>query len=232
MTILIIAAVVLMTMLSLGVWQVQRLQWKVDLIETVEARAFGEPVDAPFGAVTEDDHAYLRVVTEDGVFMHDQTQRVKALTELGAGSWLMTPLQTDTRIVWINRGFVPAGSREDDWAQPNGSVSITGLLRMTEPNGTLLEKNDPNEGRWFSRDVVALSAAAGLGRTAKYFVDADHMGGDESWPRGGLTQVNFRNSHLSYALTWFAMAALFLGGMIYVIRDRMRHRAGLVEDDD
>ena len=231
-TILILAALVFVTMLALGTWQVQRLHWKVDLIETVEARAFGDPVDAPFGQVTQDDHAYLRVITEAGVFLHDQSQRVKALTELGPGSWLMTPLQTDTRIVWINRGFVPTGSLETDWAQPNGPQSVTGLLRLTEPGGTLLEKNDPDQARWFSRDVLALSAEAGLGRTAGYFVDADHVGPEESWPRGGLTQVSFRNSHLSYALTWFAMAALFLGAMVYVIRDRIRHRAGLVEDAD
>ena len=65
-----------------------------------------------------------------------------------------------------------------------------------------------------------------------YFIDADHMEAEDAWPRGGLTQVKFRNSHLSYALTWYAMAALFLGAMIYVIRDRMRHRSGLIKDDD
>ncbi|MEL7255651.1 MAG: SURF1 family protein [Pseudomonadota bacterium] len=223
-TILSLAAIVFVTMLGLGTWQVQRLGWKLDLIEAVEARAFGDPVAAPTGPVTEDTHAYVRVTTEEGVFMHDLSQRVKALTELGAGSWLMTPLQTDSRIIWINRGFIPSGSETHQ--ATSGPVTITGLLRITEPGGTVLEKNDPGAGRWFSRDVVALSDDAGLGRTAGYFIDADHMGAPDEWPRGGLTQVTFRNSHLSYALTWYAMAALFLGGMIYVIRDRMRHRAG------
>ncbi|MEM6589848.1 MAG: SURF1 family protein [Pseudomonadota bacterium] len=221
-TILSLAAVVFVTMLGLGTWQVQRLGWKLNLIETVEARAFGAPVTAPFGPVTENDHAYLRVITEEGVFMHDLSQRVKALTELGAGSWLMTPLQTDTRIIWINRGFVPTGSETPQAA--SAPATIIGLLRITEPGGTVLEKNDPAAGRWFSRDVAALSDDAGLGRTAGYFIDADHTGAEDDWPRGGLTQVQFRNSHLSYALTWYAMALLFLGGMVYVIRDRMRHR--------
>ncbi|MEM7732199.1 MAG: SURF1 family protein [Pseudomonadota bacterium] len=225
-TILSLATVVFVTMLGLGTWQVQRLGWKLDLIETVEARAFGDPVAAPFGTATEGEYAYLRVTTEDGVFMHDLSQRVKALTELGAGSWLMTPLQTDSRIIWINRGFVPSGSSQQLWSAPEGTVSVTGLLRVTEPEGTVLEKNDPSAGRWFSRDVLALSDDAGLGRTATYFVDADHSGAAEDWPRGGLTQVTFRNSHLSYALTWYAMALLFLGGMIYVVRDRLRPRAG------
>lgn len=231
-TILSLASVVFVVMLSLGTWQVQRLSWKLDLIETVEARAFGEPVEAPFGAVTTEDHAYLRVKTQEGIFLHDVSRRVKALTEIGAGSWLMTPLQTDSRVIWINRGFVPAGSQASDWSTPERPVSVTGLLRITEPGGTVLEKNDPVAGRWFSRDVAALSDAAGLGRTAGYFIDGDHFGSDESWPRGGLTQITFRNAHLSYALTWYAMALLFLGAMIYLIRDRIRYRAGLVSDDD
>lgn len=231
-TILAAAAAVFVTMLSLGTWQVKRLGWKLDLIERVETRAFGEPVDAPFGAVTEEDHAYLRVTTDEGVMLHDLSQKVKALTEIGPGSWLMTPLQTDTRIIWINRGFVPSGSDANDWTAPNEALSVTGLLRITEPGGTVLEKNDPAADRWFSRDVVALSADAGLGRTAGFFIDAEHLGDEDAWPRGGLTQVQFRNSHLSYALTWYAMAALFLGAMIYVIRDRMHHRAGLVTDEE
>ncbi|MEO0752313.1 MAG: SURF1 family protein [Pseudomonadota bacterium] len=226
-TILVLASVVFVTLLALGTWQVQRMSWKLDLIETVEARAFGDAVDAPFGPVTKEGHAYLRVTSEEGVFMHDLSQRVKALTELGPGAWLMTPLQTDTRILWINRGFVPSGSEAADWTAPTGSLTITGLLRVTEPDGTLLEKNDPAAGRWFSRDVVALSEQAGLGRTAGYFIDAEHSSAEDTWPRGSLTQVTFRNSHLSYALTWYAMAVLFLGAMVYVIRDRMRHRAGL-----
>ena len=230
-TILVLAAIVFVTLLSLGTWQVKRLTWKVDLIETVETRAFGDPVEAPFGTVTPEDHAYLRVTTEEGIFMHDLSQRVKALTELGPGAWLMTPLQTDTRLLWINRGFVPSGSEARSWTAPSGPIRVTGLLRMTEPGGTLLEKNDPAAGRWFSRDVTALSDHAGLGRTAPYFIDAEHTGPEGSWPRGGLTQVQFRNSHLSYALTWYAMAVLFLGAMIYVIRDRMRHRAGLVAEE-
>ncbi len=229
-TILCLAALIFVSLLGLGTWQVQRLGWKLELIERVETRAFGEPVAAPLEPVTEEDHAYLRVTTQEGVFMHDLSQRVKALTELGAGSWLMTPLQTDTRIIWVNRGFVPTGGRLTQ--TPSAPATVTGLLRITEPGGTVLEKNDPAAGRWYSRDVVALSEDAGLGRTADYFIDADHTGAEDDWPRGGLTQVAFRNSHLSYALTWYAMALLFLGGMVYAVRDRLRHRApgGTVDD--
>src|SRR3546814_12551770 len=52
-------------------------------------------------------------------------------------------------------------------------VTVTGLLRVTEPGGAFLRSNDPVADRWFSRDVAGIAKARGLGRTAPYFVDAD-----------------------------------------------------------
>ena len=223
---LALAFIVFVTLIALGTWQIQRLQWKLDLIEAVEARAFGEPVAAPKGDVSAEDHAYLRIAV-DGTYRHDLTREVKAITELGSGRWVMTPLRTSKSHIWINRGFVPTGSAPDDWTRPSGRAEVSGLLRITEPDGTLLEKNVPDEARWYSRDVATLSEAAGLEGFAPYFIDADHTGEPAGWPRGGLTVVKFRNPHLAYALTWYAMAALFLGGMIYVIKDRRRARSDI-----
>ena len=80
---------------------------------------------------------------------------------------------------------------------------------MSEPEGTLLEKNDPETGRWYARDVVALSTDAGLSDIAPYFLDQNSDSSE--WPRAGLTHVAFRNPHLSYALTWYSMALLLAG---------------------
>ena len=55
-----------------------------------------------------------------------------------------------------------------------------------------------------------------------YFIDAEASATDRGWPRGGLTRLTFRNTHLAYALTWYAMAALFLVAMGYVVRARFK----------
>ncbi|OWU71528.1 hypothetical protein ATO3_18420 [Marinibacterium profundimaris] len=221
LTILGLAGVIFVTLVGLGTWQVRRLHWKLDLIEAVETRAHGTPVAAPTGPVSDDDDVYRRVVAE-GRFRHDASHLVKAVTELGPGYWVMTPLETSASTIWINRGFVPNGLPRDDWSRPVGPVRVEGLLRITEPEGTLLESNDPAADRWVSRDVAALSEVSGIADPAPYFIDADQMGPPADWPRGGLTMIRFRNSHLSYALTWYAMAVLFLVGMGIVMRDRLR----------
>ena len=216
-----LAFVIFVTMVGLGNWQVRRLFWKLDLIEAVETRAFAREVPAPFGPVTEEADEYLRVEVT-GTYHYAQTRRVKAVTDLGLGNWLMTPLDTGDRILWINRGFIPQNF-SGDLQEPSGNRRITGLLRITEPEGTLLETNDPAAERWVARDVDQLSTAAGI-ETASYFIDADHLTAPGTWPRGGLTIVSFRNTHLSYALTWYAMALLFLAAMVFVIWDRRRAR--------
>ncbi|MEM9670359.1 MAG: SURF1 family protein [Pseudomonadota bacterium] len=220
-TVLVVAAIVFVTMVGLGNWQMHRLSWKLDLIDTVTARLGEAAVPAPRRPDDIESLAYLRVEVE-GEFIHDQSRKVKALTELGGGSWLMTPLKTATGHFWINRGFVPTGLTSPEWTEPEGPVRLEGLLRPSEPDGTLLEKNDPSAGRWYSRDVVALSEDTGVYYPAPYFIDADHYGAEADWPRGGLTIVRFRNPHLSYALTWYAMALLFFAAMAYIIWDRLR----------
>ncbi len=217
-TILVLAAVMFASMIALGNWQMRRLAWKLDLIESVESRAYGDPVPAPQGAAPE----YLRVFAR-GTFAHDQSLRIKAVTDLGPGYWIMTPLAGDDRTVWVNRGFVPNGLDQTAWDTPAGRLRVTGLIRLDQPGGTLLESNQPETGRWVSADLTEMSRAAGLenAQTA-YFIDAEASDADRSWPRGGLTRLTFRNTHLVYALTWYAMAALFLVAMGYVVRGRFK----------
>ncbi len=209
---LLISVVMVVTFVLLGNWQMRRLFWKLDLIETVEARAFGEeqPLPARFDA---SDHNYLRVGF-DGTPL-SQHILVKAVTELGPGFWVMQPYDTTNGLVWVNRGFVP-GNKKTPAAWDPAPHQITGLIRASEQEGTLLESNDPAANRWVARDTYQMSAALGLEVARPFFVDADHLAPIGAAPRGGLTIVTFRNSHLSYALTWYAMAALFLGALIWV----------------
>ena len=181
----------------------------------MQTRAFGDPVPAPQDAAPE----YLRVFAT-GTFAHDQSLRIKAVTEIGPGYWIMTPLVTDGMILWINRGFVPNTLEQGAWERPQGQQRVTGLVRLDQPGGTLLERNQPDTGRWVSADLSEMSRAAGLRQAqTAYFIDSEATGAD--WPRGGLTRLTFRNTHLVYALTWYAMAALFFVAMGYVIRGRL-----------
>jgi len=214
---------------ALGTWQMQRLFWKLDLIERVEARIHAEPVPAParaaWSTVSRETDEYRRVVAT-GLFQHDKTVLVQAVTERGAGFWVLTPMRlADDTSVLINRGFVPS-DRSDPVARlaseiAAGPVTVTGLLRISEPGGGFLRANDPANDRWFSRDVAAIAASKGIADIAPYFIDADATPNAGGLPIGGLTVVTFRNSHLVYALTWYALAVMSAVGAWYVYRSRL-----------
>ncbi|MEE2849316.1 MAG: SURF1 family protein [Pseudomonadota bacterium] len=217
--------------LALGGWQVQRLAWKTHLIAQVDARVHAAAVPAPgptqWAGVTRDKDQYRRV-TVRGRFLHDKETLVQAVTDAGGGFWVMTPLVDDRGFtILINRGFVPSGRRDPAVranGQVEGSQTVTGLLRITEPKGGFLRANDPAGDRWRSRDVAAIAARRGLTTVAPYFIDADASPNPGGWPRGGLTVIRFANSHLVYALTWFGMALLTLVGLWLFLRDGRRNR--------
>jgi surfeit locus 1 family protein len=215
--------------LALGAWQVQRLFWKLDLIARVESRVTADPMPAPARAewpgITPEKDEYRRVAAT-GLFQHDRTVLVQAVTERGAGFWVLTPLRLpDETTVIINRGFVPADRRAPADRLGSelaaGPVAVTGLLRLSEPGGGFLRANDPANDRWFSRDVAAIAAAKGLADVAPYFIDADATPNPGGLPVGGMTVIAFRNSHLVYALTWFALAAMSAAAVWAVHRRKL-----------
>lgn len=227
---LLIASILFIGFIALGIWQVNRLTWKLDLIERVNQRVSAKPIAPPAKAqwmqVGVNDE--YRHVCLSGEYLHDRETYVQAVTKRGPGFWLLTPMQSaDGNIVLINRGLITAAQKSPtsrDQAQLGGTVKVCGLLRLSEPSGGFLRKNDPVQARWYSRDVLAIAATQYLPiqSVAPYFIDADASPNPGGVPVGGLTVIRFHNSHLVYALTWFGMALLTLVGAGIVIRHQRR----------
>lgn len=237
---LLLATVLCAGLLALGAWQVQRLQWKLALIDRIGQRVSAAPAPAPgpseWAGTSREASEYQRVQVS-GRFDHSRQALVRASTELGRGFWVMTPLQTPAGFwILVNRGFVPsADSLQASEPDSAGPSTVTGLLRLSEPGGSLLQRNDAAAGRWYSRDVPAIAASVKLAAmplppsaapVAPYFIDAAASPTPSAaWPRGGLTVLRFNNHHIVYALTWFVLAAMVAGAAAYLLRSERRLRA-------
>lgn len=211
---------------ALAHWQWQRLQWKEALLARVARIETEAPIAPPPPAEWQTlrlaDVEY-RPVELAGRFDAAREQQVLASTELGRGRWVMVPLLTrDGFWVWVNRGFVDEAHR-DPASRPaptDAELQRPGLLRLSE-KPWLPGLADA------SRDIARLSAAAGLpaDRVAPYFVDARPAAGasaQETWPRAGLTVLQFSNRHLGYALTWAGLALAAGAGAALVWRQGRR----------
>jgi surfeit locus 1 family protein len=222
----------LLLCLGLGVWQVQRLSWKEGLIAARTAAVAAAPIAAPGDAEAARGMEF-RHVTDTGVFLHDKEIDVGATSPGGrAGYHIFTPLEEPGgRIVFVNRGFVPAELRDPAKrraGQVTGPVTVSGLLRLP-PKGRpnwLLPNNRPDLNYWFWVDLPAMAQAAMLDplRVAPFYIDADAAPNPGGWPKGGTTRLELPNNHLQYALTWFSLAVALI--VIYVVYHRRNPRPG------
>jgi surfeit locus 1 family protein len=227
-----VLAAVFACLILLGNWQVRRYHLKLKIAHDIATRVHAPPVDAPGPAewprFSAGDEQYLHVKLH-GRFIADQTL-VHGSSSRGYGYWVMAPLRTDHGfIVLVNRGYVapqPSGApKSAQIAPPAGKVTLTGLLRPTEPRGGFLRHNQPDKNLWYSRDVAAIAGADRLpaDQVAPYFVDADATAGESGPPYAGLTNISVYNHSFGYAITWYLLALGTLLAMGIVIRHEIKY---------
>ncbi len=207
---------------ALGIWQLERREWKLALIASVEQGLKSTPMPAPAREHWDALQPYQKVVVK-GRWITKKDTLVLAVTKMGRGYWVLTPLRTDRNfIVLVNRGFIPENLSKQPVLEPleQNEIEITGFLRLSEPPKAFLRYNDPENNRWYSRNIDQMARAKGLTDIAPYFVDADKSHSGNQYPVGGLTVLHFRNNHLVYALTWFSMAAGLLAAVTWMSRPR------------
>ena len=223
-------------LVGLGDWQLRRLAWKEALIAAVETRAHAAPVDAPpeseWPRLDPADYEYRRVRLT-GVFDGSRQVAVfRALSEPrgrygGLGYLVMTPLKlADGATVLVDRGFVPDSQKAAAGdGLTGGEMTVVGLMRASETRNWFTPSDDPASGQWFTRDVGAIARAEGLTRVAPFFIDADADADPTALPEGGETILEFPNNHLSYALTWFGIAAALVGVFAAYAASQLRQGA-------
>src|SRR5439155_8376955 len=208
-------------LVALGVWQLQRLEWKSHLIAERTAAVAMPPVRPP-QTLADARAMEFRPVADDGVFLHDKEIHLGAMDPRGrAGFQVLTPLREEGgRIVFVNRGFVPTELKDPATrpaGQLAGTVQINGLLRVPpdEKPGWFTPDNRPDRNYWFWIDLPAMATADRIANAAPFYIDADATPNPGGWPKGGVTPIALPNDHLQYAITWFSLAAALV--VIYVV---------------
>ena len=193
------------TLFSLGVWQVQRLQWKNGMITRIE-QAQTLPV---LGTLPQDvsDLDYRKVLLT-GTFLYDKTLLMVGHPQDSApGFFIMTPfvLEDDGRTVLINRGYSP----KDKESKPEGPQTVAGIIRPARIKRTFSPDNHPEKNVWFYEDMPAMSKAAGVELTP-IVIEATGEAKKDVYPMPSDGKFSLRNDHLNYAITWFSLALISL----------------------
>lgn len=197
-------------LVALCVWQVQRLHWKEGMLAEISARMeqpAGPLPDAP--SAEADRYAKIAV---DGQFADGALHVLTSQRQGGPGYLVVQPFETgDGRRILVDRGYVT--ETEKAAVFDAGPVTVTGHLVW--PRETDMFTPEPNLERniWFARDVDRMAEALG---TEPVLVVASAPTGDPS-PRPVPVGIDIPNNHLSYAITWGLLAALWLAMTAYLV---------------
>ena len=210
----------LLVLVGLGTWQLGRLQWKNNLIDNFEARVAAPPVAVPAGEAAIDPLEF-RQLDLTGRFLHDKEIFLTGRTYEGnAGFHVVTPFElADGRVILINRGWVSEGYKDPAkrvFSRVDGPTTIAGILRKPGQKGYFVPENEPAKGFWFTLVPTEINAHLGLGAAAinSFYADAIRNSEVLTLPIAAKTELNLRNAHLSYALTWYGIALALIG--VYV----------------
>ena len=210
-------------MVLLGSWEVQRLFWKQDLINTSQSRFAAllvTPPPANADSVTVGEFEFYRVRIE-GMFLHDHEMFLAARSLMShLGYHVITPLQrADGSLVLVDRGWVPLDYKDPASraaAQIEGTVWLEGVIRVDGRKSRFTLDNVPEENFWFYVDLPAMASYVGQDPFASWYVEASATPNPGGFPVGGQSKLDLPNDHLQYALTWYSLVlALFVIYLIY-----------------
>jgi surfeit locus 1 family protein len=224
----IAASVALALLIGLGVWQIHRLHWKLALIAEVNANLAAPPL--PLGkALAMGSKAQYRRVALAGRF--DNAHEAYVFTTGPDGDpvyHVVTPfLLKNGQALMVDRGYIPQSLRDPTTraaGQLSGPQRIVGVWRVPDAPGWFTPPPDRKTRVWYARDVTAMAKAAHVTLAAPVIVEANAAPNPGGWPKGGQTIVHFRNAHLQYAITWFALAAGLV--LVYLAYHRAQGRLG------
>lgn len=212
---------------ALGVWQLQRRTAKHELIAALTERLAASPTALPpsaqWTALNPARDEFRRVsftatyATLPDAMVYSSGSAVRKDAS-GPGTWAFLPARLPSgETVVVDAGFVENTMQDrgvEDRAvkklvtgQP---VERTGYLRFPEGPGWLTPAENRDKRLWFVRDHLGIASALGWGAVAPFYIDLEQPAPANGIPRPGPLDVNLKDDHLQYAVTWFTLAGAVL----------------------
>ncbi len=151
-------------------------------------------------------------VTVSGELLHNLEFHLGGRRYYGqTGYNILTILKLpDGRGILVDRGWVPSelkdATKRPAESMPKRLDNISAIIKLPEAPRLFTPANHPEKNFWFTIDIPAMSAIAkmDLPPIIVQLVADNHA--DEAFPIPAPANINFRNDHFGYAITWFILA--------------------------
>ncbi|KAJ6621154.1 mitochondrial protein required for respiration [Mycena sp. CBHHK59/15] len=222
---------------ALGTWQLQRLQWKVNLIDELEEKLQLQPLSLPkrinLSVIPE---FVFRKVLLRGKWDHAHSMLVGPHTRDGVhGANVLTPLiREDGSTIIVDRGFISKEFDLQSMHRDDGEAEFLGMLRTSQVRNTFTPDNHPEKGAWHWKDIDAMAEyAGGVDANVQPVLVEEIFEGHEGeastrlakgMPIGRPAKVDLRNAHLSYVITWYTLSLFTAVMFVRVLFNKNKSR--------
>ena len=197
---------IILTLLSLGFWQIYRLNWKLELIEQIENSLKNDPVELS----NVEKKNYLRIKTS-GDIDFDKQIYLYNLNDAGKpGFEVVNPIKIGDENYLMNRGWIPFEKKNLPEINLVDQNQIVGTLMLQTKPSTFKPENDIEKNYWFTLNREDISKFTGR-NFSEYVI---YLNGDYKIPKPRVITAKISNNHKKYAITWFSMAISIL--LIYL----------------
>ena len=197
---------IILTLLSLGFWQIYRLNWKLELIEQIENSLKNDPVEL----ASIEKKNYLRIKTS-GEIDFDKQIYLYNLNDAGKpGFEVINPIKIGDENYLMNRGWIPFEKKDLPEINLVDQNKIVGTLMLQTKPSTFKPENDIEKNYWFTLNREDISKFTGR-NFSEYVI---YLNGDYKIPKPRVITAKISNNHKKYAITWFSMAISIL--LIYL----------------
>jgi surfeit locus 1 family protein len=200
----------IVVLLWLGFWQLDRLEWKLEIIRDIDVRVAADPVPLP-SAPNPDADNYLSVIMQ-GAATGEEIRFLDSGTAAGTGHHIISAFVTaDGRRVMLDQGLLPL--YEDEGVALTAEVTVQGNLIWPDD----ISRQAAIEDEWYARDVAAMAQALGTEPLLVALYAASQY--DERLTPLAVDTRNIKNDHLEYAITWFLLSVVWFSMTgFYVVR--------------
>ena len=197
---------IILTLLSLGFWQIYRLNWKLELIEQIENSLKTDTVELS----NIEKKNFLRIKTS-GDIDFDKQIYLYNLNDAGKpGFEVINPIKIGDENYLVNRGWIPFEKKDLPEINLVDQNQIVGTLMLQTKPSTFKPENDIEKNYWFTLDREDILKFTGR-NFSEYVI---YLNGDYKIPKPRVITAKISNNHKKYAITWFSMAISIL--LIYL----------------
>ena len=193
---------IILILLSLGAWQLYRLNWKLDLINEIENSLKNIPIELSKA----DKKNYLRIKTSGKVDFNKQIYLYNLNENGNPGFEVINPIVIDNENFLINRGWINFDQKEKSEINLFDETNIIGTLKLQTKANSFKPENDIEKNYWFTLNRDDVFSYTGK-RFSKYII---YLNGEYKIPKPKVITANISNNHKKYAITWFSMAISIL----------------------